>query len=116
MAKVKPEQKIKRRVTALLNQLGTPYFCPIGGVYSKSGVSDIIACCNGRMLCIEAKADAKKKLTPMQLQFHESMAAAGAITLVVCDDETLETLRTTLCQLQQNPKFSPLKTAGSPLT
>jgi len=45
--------------------------------YSK-GISDIIACVNGRMVCIELKAEYYKP-TPQQLDFIRAFKGVGAI-------------------------------------
>ena len=61
-----PEGLVKKRVKALLDKYDALHFSPMGTGYGVSGVSDIIALYNGRMIAIECKADAKKQPTDLE--------------------------------------------------
>ena len=79
-----PEKKVKRKIVALLKEYNTYYFFPTTGVYGRSGVPDIIACCDGLFIGIEAKADMKKnKPTALQQMNLQAIKEAGGISIVI---------------------------------
>ena len=81
-----PEKKVKNKVVQILKDFSnTYYFYPFSGGFGKSGVPDIIVCCNGKFLGIECKAG---KNQPTALQYRELRAieAAGGVALVVRDE------------------------------
>lgn len=87
-----PEGKIKRLVDAGLKKRKVWYFCPQAGPYGVRGIPDRIAIVNGQFLGIECKADATKKLTPLQARCRDDIKAAGGIYRLVCDDESARQL------------------------
>ena len=92
-----PEAKMKKKVDAVLKELGIWFFAPQSGIYGRSGIPDRIACVNGRMVGIEVKAPgAKRGVTALQEKTMKEMMAAGASCFVVGSDEALETMRASL--------------------
>lgn len=53
-----------------------------GGTFTKSGVPDILACCNGKFLGIELKA-AKGKPSDLQLYNIRKITEAGGIGIIL---------------------------------
>lgn len=94
-----PEGKVKKKVSAVLKERGVYYFYPATHGYGSSGVPDIVACCNGRFLGIEVKADAKKN-PPIALQRDnlDRIEANGGVALVI-DANNLDYLEKVLEEL-----------------
>ena len=80
-----PEKRVKTKVEAVLKNEGAYYFFPATHGYGRSGVPDIIACVNGRVLAIECKAGGNKP-TALQVREIENIRIAGGVAIVV--DET----------------------------
>jgi len=81
-----PEGLVKKRVKALLDKYDALHFSPMGTGYGVSGVSDIIALHNGRMIAIECKADAKKQPTDLQKRFLSKVIDRGGYGRVIHKD------------------------------
>lgn len=96
-----PEGKVKRKVTNLLKQLGVYYFTPQSGGYGKSGVPDIIACCNGRFVGVECKAGTNK-LTDLQSAQLDKIVRAGG-TCYVVNEQSFASFEITMCTLMDKP-------------
>ena len=77
-----PESKVKDKVRKILKESGVYYFMPIGGMYSKIGVPDIICCYKGRFISIECKAG-KNKPTALQERELKLIQEAGGYSLVI---------------------------------
>lgn len=77
-----PEGKVKEKVKALLKQYGVYYTMPLGQVYGKAGVPDILCCYYGHFFGIETKAG-KNTCTALQKLEHEKIRAAGGDVLVI---------------------------------
>lgn len=69
-----------------------------GGVFTRAGVPDILACCNGYFLGIEVKATQGK---PSRLQLHhiEEINAAGGFAMVLYPDQ-FELFKNLILQLK----------------
>ena len=78
-----PEALVKKRIREILNQHNALFFSPVTGGYGVSGVSDIIALYRGRFLAIEAKADATKRPTELQMKFLQSVEFNEGIPMVI---------------------------------
>jgi len=79
-----PEKKVKKKVVEILKQYGAYYFYPVTGGVGASGVPDIVACCNGRFLGIEVKADAKKRgPTALQQKNLNQINTTGGVGVVI---------------------------------
>ena len=89
-----PEGRVKDAVVKVLKEFGVYYFMPIGGAFTKVGISDIVCCYNGSFIAIECKAG---KNTPTALQEREIrlIKEAGGIALVV-NETNLNDVRITL--------------------
>lgn len=62
-----PEGKVKAQIDKLLKAYKVWYFKPVNNGMAMSGVLDYICCMpDGHFLGIEAKADAKSKVTELQ--------------------------------------------------
>lgn len=80
-----PEAKVKKKVVAILKEMGAYYFYPVTGGYGQSGVPDIVGCHQGRFFGIECKAG-KNKPTPLQEKNLKQIAEAGGVSLVINAD------------------------------
>jgi predicted AAA+ superfamily ATPase len=99
MGSLTPEGKVKRKVSELLKRYNVWYFYPANNGFGKGGIPDVIACVDGRLVGIEVKADKKSKPSELQKICGKEIQEAGGIWLVVCDDETLAELETTIRKL-----------------
>lgn len=99
-----PEAKVKAKITRLLDGLGVEWETPIGSAYGKSNRLDFTACVptpsGGRYLGIEAKADAKSKVSERQRKKIRAIQAAKGVALVVHKDN-LDELVAVLAQLME---------------
>jgi Holliday junction resolvase len=94
-----PEKKVKKKVVEILKQYGAYYFYPVTGGFGASGVPDIVACCNGRFLGIEVKADAKKRgPTALQQKNLNAINATGGVGVVI-DANNLDELEEVMKRL-----------------
>lgn len=89
-----PESKVKDKVRKILKESGVYYFMPIGGMYSKIGVPDIICCYKGRFIAIECKAG-KNKPTALQEREMRMIQDTGGYALVI-NEENIADVRTLL--------------------
>lgn len=80
-----PEAKVKKRVVAVLKELGAYYFYPVTGGYGQSGVPDIVGCYQGTFFGIECKAG-KNKPTALQEKNLRDIAKSGGTALVINED------------------------------
>ena len=80
-----PEAKVKKKVVAVLKDLGAYYFYPVTGGYGTSGVPDIVGCYQGTFFGIECKAG-KNKATPLQQLALDNISKQGGLALIVNED------------------------------
>ncbi len=81
------EKNFENRVKAFLKEQGCYFIKYWGGaVYTKSGVPDLIVCCNKRFLGVEVKAERGK---PSELQIHHlcKIDKAGGIAVLLYPDD-----------------------------
>ena len=76
-----PEGKVKKKLRAVLDELGVYYFMPATGGYGRSGVPDIVGCVSHQFLAIECKVPGNKP-TALQARELEKILAAGGIAFV----------------------------------
>jgi hypothetical protein len=88
-----PEGRIKNKLDTMLKKEKIWFFSPQAGPYGDSGVHDRIACVYGLFVSIEAKADAKKKMTPKQILKATQVTKAGGVFFLVYDDASIERVR-----------------------
>ncbi len=80
-----PESRVKTRVKKILDKYPLTYkFMPATGGYGKSGVPDIVACIDGKFVCVECKANGNKP-TALQKKNLEEIAKSGGYAFVVDD-------------------------------
>ena len=84
-----PEAKVKKKVVAVLKDMGAYYFYPVTGGYGQSGVPDIVGCYKGFFFGIECKAG-KNKPTPLQDKNLKQIRATGGLDMVVNEDNMLD--------------------------
>lgn len=84
-----PEAKVKKKVVAVLKDLGAYYFYPVTGGYGTSGVPDIVGCYQGMFFGIECKAG-KNKATPLQQLALDNISKQGGLALIVNEDNISE--------------------------
>ena len=91
-----PEGIIKKKINKLLDNYGEDMYryMPVPGGYGTPTV-DYLICFKGCFIAIEAKRP-KGKPTARQDGTLEAIRAAGGMTFVVNDDQSLETLRMVL--------------------
>lgn len=88
-----PEQIIKREIKAEVERMGGFWSCVQGGMGSKPGDPDIVACFNGRYVAIEAKTP-EGRLSDVQKHRRDQIERAGGLYLVVrSKDGFLDALR-----------------------
>jgi hypothetical protein len=94
MAKT-PEGKVKDKVKKLLDSYESIYyFMPIGTMYSRIGVPDIIGSYQGRFFAIECKAGSNKP-TALQEREMELIRRAGARVAVI-NETNIDDIKTML--------------------
>ena len=88
---ITPEGKVKKKLEKMLKgKRGVWSFPPQAGPFGSAGIPDRIACVNGHLLGIEAKADYSKKPTPLQKKCMGDIERAGGKCFVVYDDATIK--------------------------
>lgn len=88
-----PEGKVKARVDKLFKEFGVWYYSPQAGPFGSSGIPDRVAIVKGLFVGVECKADRSKKPTALQEKCMRDIEAAGGRCFVVCDSESLLSLR-----------------------
>jgi len=84
-----PEGKVKARVRRMLDAASVYHFMPATGGYGRSGVPDLVGCCNGKFFAIECKAG-KGKTTALQENELRKIKEAGGIALVINEDNIMD--------------------------
>lgn len=77
-----PEKTYENKIKAMLKARGA-WFIKYwgGGVYTRAGVPDILACYKGRFIAIEVKAE-KGKPSDQQLAEIARIKAAGGVAII----------------------------------
>lgn len=84
-----PENKIKAKIHRFLREKGIFNVSIAAGPYSVGGISDRLACINGRFVAIEIKKDNKSKPTELQQRFIDNVIKAGGVGFVTWSVEDL---------------------------
>lgn len=101
-----PEKKVKDKIVKVLKDHDVYYFFPATHGYGRSGVPDIICCCNGVFIGIECKAG-NNKPTALQEKEMKDIRIAGGITRVINEGNIVEVLEViTYAQEHGNPNGS----------
>lgn len=77
-----PENKVKANIKKFLKEKNVFSVSIAAGPYSTGGISDRLACIQGRFIAIEIKKDAKSGPTKLQQQFIDNVIKAGGIGFV----------------------------------
>lgn len=94
------EKNFENKIKGFLKDHGCWFLKYWGGAaYTKSGIPDILACCNGKFLGIEVKA---KNGKPSELQLYnlKKIDEAGGFAILLYPDD-FETFKT-MIELIQN--------------
>jgi hypothetical protein len=81
-----PEKKVKKKVRALLDELGAYYVMPVTGGYGSQGAPDFLVCLRGKFVGIETKAG-KGKTTALQDLNLQKIRDAGGVALVIYETD-----------------------------
>lgn len=100
---MKPEDRAKNGVKALLKKHSVWHFKPNINGMGVNGIPDFICCVKGRMLAIETKG-AGKKPTPLQQTKIDGINEAGGVAIVVTEDR-LESLEKIILVMQLSPSL-----------
>lgn len=100
---MKPEDKAKQGVKALLKKYNVWFFKPQMGGFGKAGIPDFICCIRGRLLGVETKAVGKKP-TPLQQKEIDGINAAGGVAVVVTEDR-LQAFELLLLTMLRSPEL-----------
>ena len=84
-----PEGKVKAKVRRMLDAASVYYFMPATGGYGRSGVPDLVGCCDGKFFAIECKAG-KGKTTALQDNELRKIKEAGGIALVINETNIMD--------------------------
>jgi hypothetical protein len=90
-AAMTPEAKVKRKVKAVLDELGAYHFFPLMGGFGRAGVPDIIGCYNGYFFAIECKAGSNKT-TALQDRELATIRKAGGVAIII-NEENIEDVK-----------------------
>lgn len=76
------EKQFENRIKKYLTEQGVWYVKYFANGFTKSGIPDILACCNGHFLAIEVKAENGR---PSELQLHhiEKIKQSGGCAVIV---------------------------------
>lgn len=83
-----PEQVIKRDLKREIESFGGFWSCVQGGMGSKPGDPDMIACINGRYVAIEAKTP-EGRMSDVQKLRRSQIERAGGIYVIVRSKDDL---------------------------
>lgn len=76
------EKSFENKVKEFLKTQNCYYVKQFGCAFTKSGIPDLLICCNGYFLGVELKAE-KGRLAPLQIYNLEQIKKAGGISLAL---------------------------------
>lgn len=79
------EKNFENRVKRFLDSEGCWYVKFFANQFTKSGIPDLLVCCNGRFLGVELKGP-KGRPSPLQLHHIANIEEAGGIGMVLYPD------------------------------
>lgn len=85
-----PENKVKKKIKDWMKKKGIFNVSIAAGRYSTVGISDRLACVDGRFVAIEIKASDNSKPTPLQQIFIDNVIEAGGVGFVTYSVEHME--------------------------
>lgn len=81
------EKNFENKVKRYLNERGCWFLKYWGGAaYTKAGIPDILACCNGHFFGLEIKAPSGKA-TPLQIHNLKRIDEAGGFAILLYPDQ-----------------------------
>jgi Holliday junction resolvase len=93
-----PENKVKKKVKKILDDLGAYHFSPMTAGFGRSGVPDIIACYKGKFIGIECKSGDNKP-TLLQLRNIEDIKRNQGLAIVI-NEANIESLLALVKEIQ----------------
>ncbi len=92
------EKDIQNKIMGYINSQPGCYAVKItGGMYSKGGVSDILACVKGRYVAIEVKRPGEKPTSLQEAFLAKIMCVGGRAFVATSVSEVKERLGDLLC-------------------
>ena len=86
-----PEAKLKKAITAYLEEIGAYYFSPIMMGMGRKGIPDIVGCLRGKFFAIEVKVPGKEfTVTPWQEREILMILNAGGEAFVASSVEQVK--------------------------
>ena len=76
------EKTFENQIKKYLTGLGIWHVKYFANGFTKSGIPDILACCNGHFLALEVKAE-NGKPSPLQLHHIEKIKESGGYAVIV---------------------------------
>ncbi len=76
------EKNFENQIKKYLTEQGIWHVKYFANGFTKSGIPDILACCNGHFLAIEVKAE-NGKPSPLQLHHIEKIKQSGGHAVIV---------------------------------
>lgn len=90
-----PEGRVKKKLRAVLDEIGAYYFMPATGGYGRSGVPDVVGCIQGKFFAIECKAKGGR-VTALQQRELDRITVAGGVSFIydatMTDEEVIRRL------------------------
>ncbi len=93
-----PERRVKKAVEEILKEFGVYYFFVPANGYGRSGIPDIVGCCNGHFFSIECKANGGSTTLLQDMELNKITAAGGRAWVI--DEHSVEAVRTLLGSLR----------------
>lgn len=90
--KATPENKIKKMLVAVLDEIDCFHYPASAGAYSIGGIPDRVGVYRGRFFACECKAPGKKP-TALQLQCKTKIEAAGGAWFLIDGPESIDLFR-----------------------
>lgn len=107
-----PEDRVKRKIKAILAKHGAYYCMPATGGYGSSGHPDFLIGFRGLLIGIEAKA-APGVPTALQWTRLKEISAVGCLALVI-DESNVEDLEALFSEVAQSVPSGPISPVSVP--
>ena len=76
------EKQFENKVRAYLNSIGAYVYKTMGGLFTKSGIADLLVCYKGYFIAIELKAKDGKP-SALQIYNKKLVERAGGISIIL---------------------------------
>jgi len=97
-----PENRVKKRVKAILDELQVYNFSPMQNGMGRAGIPDIIACHGGKFIGIECKAGDNKPTALQERELNRILNAGGEAYVI--NEENIEQLREELIWMNKHSR------------